>query len=156
MLLCVSVYWCLVVTCWERADLLAIVCEVCEVTFPLVSWVRGGAWLYRFLIFALILTFKPVSPCTNLTNGQTFFLKPVSYVHYLFDNTHPFLVSCLVWFSEEAFNTLLCFQTHSNALELLHFTLTERRNYGTVRLKARIDITYPLMKIISLTSKFLM
>ena len=27
------------------------------VTFPLVSWVRCGAWLYRFLIFALFLTF---------------------------------------------------------------------------------------------------
>ena len=32
------------VTCWERADLLALVCGVsCEfVTFPLVSWVRCG------------------------------------------------------------------------------------------------------------------
>ena len=28
LLLCVSVYWCLVVTCWERADLLALVCDV--------------------------------------------------------------------------------------------------------------------------------
>ena len=36
---CVSVYMCFVVTCWERADLLAFVCGVyCEfVTFPLVS-----------------------------------------------------------------------------------------------------------------------
>ena len=35
---------CFVVTCWERADLLALVCGVfCEfVTFPLVSWVRCG------------------------------------------------------------------------------------------------------------------
>ena len=30
-------------------------CEV--VTFPLVSWVRCGAWLYRFLIFGFFLTF---------------------------------------------------------------------------------------------------
>ena len=46
------------VTCWERADLLALVCGVyCEfVTFPLVSWVGCGAWLYRFLIFAPLLT----------------------------------------------------------------------------------------------------
>ena len=29
-------------------------CEV--VTFPLVSWVRCGAWSYRFLIFARFLT----------------------------------------------------------------------------------------------------
>ena len=43
MPLCVSVYMCLVVTCWERADLLAFVVSNCEfVTFPLVSWVRYG------------------------------------------------------------------------------------------------------------------
>ena len=58
MSLCASVYMCFVVTCWERADLLALVCGVyCEfVTFPLVSWVRCGTWLYRFLIFAPFLT----------------------------------------------------------------------------------------------------
>ena len=51
---------CFVVTCWERADLLALVCGVfCEfVTFPLVSWVRCGTRLYRFLIFATLLTLK--------------------------------------------------------------------------------------------------
>ena len=56
--LCASVYMCFVVTCWERADLLALVYGVfCEfVTFPLVSWVRCGTWLYRFLIFAILLT----------------------------------------------------------------------------------------------------
>ena len=44
MSLCASDYMCFVVTCWERADLLALVCGVyCEfVTFPLVSWVRCG------------------------------------------------------------------------------------------------------------------
>ena len=44
MSLCASVYMCSVVTCWERVDLLALVCGVyCEsVTFPLVSWVRCG------------------------------------------------------------------------------------------------------------------
>ena len=44
MSLCASVYMCFVVTCWERADLLALVCGVCceFVTFPLVSWVRCG------------------------------------------------------------------------------------------------------------------
>ena len=42
MSLCASVYMCFVVTCWERADLLALVCGVCceLVTFPLVTWVR--------------------------------------------------------------------------------------------------------------------
>ena len=40
-----SVYMCFVVTCWERADLLALVCGVYyeSVTFPLVFWVRCGA-----------------------------------------------------------------------------------------------------------------
>ena len=31
------------------------------VSFPLVSWDRCGAWLYRFLIFALFLIFPSVS-----------------------------------------------------------------------------------------------
>ena len=44
MSLSASVYMCFVVTCWERADLLALVCGVYYefVTFPLVSWVRCG------------------------------------------------------------------------------------------------------------------
>ena len=48
MSLCASVYMCFVVTCWESADLLALVCGVyCEfVTFPLVSWDRYGTLLY--------------------------------------------------------------------------------------------------------------
>ena len=58
MSMCASVYMCFVVTCWEMADLLALVCGVCceFVTFPLVSWVRCGTYLYRFLIFAPLLT----------------------------------------------------------------------------------------------------
>ena len=42
--MCASVYECFVVTCWERADLLALICGVFYefVTFPLVSWVRCG------------------------------------------------------------------------------------------------------------------
>ena len=36
---------------------LSFVVSKCEfVTFPLVSWVRCGTWLYRFLIFAPLLT----------------------------------------------------------------------------------------------------
>ena len=66
---------CFVVTCWERADLLALVCGVfCEfVTFPLVSWVRCGTWLYRFLIFATLLT---------LTMNFWFSDNPVVLFHY--------------------------------------------------------------------------
>ena len=44
MSLYASVYMCFGVTCWERADLLALVCGVCceFVTFPMVSLVRCG------------------------------------------------------------------------------------------------------------------
>ena len=38
---------------------LSFVVSNCEFdTFPLVSWVRCGTWLYRFLIFAPLLTLK--------------------------------------------------------------------------------------------------
>ena len=38
---------------------LSFVVSICEfVTFPLISWVRCGTWLYRFLIFARLLTLK--------------------------------------------------------------------------------------------------
>ena len=97
--LCASVYMCFLVTCWERADLLALVCGVfCEfVTFPLVSWVRCGTWLYRFLIFAPLLTFiincfwafwhRPPPP-------------PWSIMPYLYDVYNVKLQQCakgLVW-----------------------------------------------------------
>ena len=43
---------------------LSFVMSNCEfVTFPLVSWVRCGTWLYRFLIFARFLTF--MTKCVN-------------------------------------------------------------------------------------------
>ena len=81
--LCTSVYMCFVVTCWERADLLALVCGVfCEfVTFPLVSWVRCGTWFYRFLIFAPLLTF------TMAENSQTCLLTmPQKCFAFIFTN----------------------------------------------------------------------
>ena len=63
MSLCASVKMCFVVTCWERADLLALVSGVyCEfVTFPLVSWVSVvlnciDSWsLHPYLLCWLLL-----------------------------------------------------------------------------------------------------
>ena len=55
----VSVHCWLVLTCWERADLLALVCDVQLCFWSLshvVSWVRCGSWLYRLLTFATFLT----------------------------------------------------------------------------------------------------
>ena len=42
MPLCMSVYMCLVVTCWERADLLALVCISLTVSFSLSHWYPGS------------------------------------------------------------------------------------------------------------------
>ena len=84
MSLCASVYMCFVVTCWERADLLALVCGVCceFVTFPLVSWVRCGTWLYRLLIFAPLLTlWSPAGK--GLTSWLTFVVSNCEFVTFL-------------------------------------------------------------------------
>ena len=49
----------LVVTCWERADLLTLLTWYFLSFLSLscvVSWVRCGIWLYRFQLFAFFLT----------------------------------------------------------------------------------------------------
>ena len=63
----IKCYFCLVLLCfrarlfidalWPPAgkgltSWLSFVMSNCKITFPLVSWVRSGAFLYRFLIFA--------------------------------------------------------------------------------------------------------
>ena len=52
-----SVHCCLVV---ERADLLALVCDVyCDLLLShLVSWDKRGSWLHRSMILAVFLTLK--------------------------------------------------------------------------------------------------
>ena len=60
LFLCTHLFIC---TFWSPAGkglttLLLFVVSNCEfLTFPLVSWVRCGTWLYRFLILAPLLTF---------------------------------------------------------------------------------------------------
>ena len=44
MLLCASVYMCLVVTCWERADLLAVVCGVLPYVCHFPIGILGQVW----------------------------------------------------------------------------------------------------------------
>ena len=101
--------WDDMVTCWERADLLALICGVyCEfVTFPLVSLVRCGTWLYRFLIFAPLLTFL-------LSNHN------ICLIELLEEKTFEgpaCLEVCLVWY---AASMIICFFGNSN-VTLLHF-----------------------------------
>ena len=89
MSLCASVYMYFVVTCWERADLLALVCGVCceLVTFKLVPCVRCDTWLYRFLIFAPLLT---------LSHPVKYFYWPFQGGASLVDHLrYLFLVFCL-------------------------------------------------------------
>ena len=103
MSLCASVYMCFVVTCWERADLLALVCGVyCEfVTFPLVSWVRCGTWLYRFLIFAHLLTLIVICVWGKVrwlrTSGK-FWQRPcLFHIIIIGINFFPILIEHSVW-----------------------------------------------------------
>ena len=57
MCLCTSVYMCFVVTCWERADILALVCLT--VSLSLSHWYPGSGVVLDcidILIFAPLLT----------------------------------------------------------------------------------------------------
>ena len=71
--LCVRLFICAL---WSPAGKgltawLLLVVSNCEfVTFPLISWVRCGTWLYRFLIFAPLLTLhaRLKNKCSNLNN----------------------------------------------------------------------------------------
>ena len=57
---------------------LSFVVYNCEfVTFPFVSWVRCGIWLYRFLIFAPLLTFI-LALFTQLAHKVTKFARYIS------------------------------------------------------------------------------
>ena len=67
----------------------------CEfVTFPLVSWFRCGAWLYRFVIFAFFLTIyiRKLESKRKRTNPGGMRWKtgvektPVGYICIVFNN----------------------------------------------------------------------
>ena len=61
----------------ELLSWLSFVVSNCEfVTFPLVSWVRCDTWLYRFLIFAPLLTLKTSRITLRVTQIRVMF-----YVH---------------------------------------------------------------------------
>ena len=55
MLLCASVYLCLVVIYWERVGLLALVCSVSLLVCHFPIGILGQVW---YLIFAPLLTFN--------------------------------------------------------------------------------------------------
>ena len=58
----------------DLSDSEKFVMSNCEfVTFPLVSWIRCATWLYRFLIFAPLLTFSftGLSPPGNIFTDRS-------------------------------------------------------------------------------------
>ena len=60
MPLCASVYLCLVVTCWERADFLALACGVkmclCHIPFGIL----GQVW-YLIVCLFVFVALRPMS-----------------------------------------------------------------------------------------------
>ena len=85
-------YFCLVLLCFHArlfvdalrsparkglTSWLSFVMYNCDVvTFPLVSWVRCDAWLYRFLIFALFLTLSQRSR-SNILKSVVWLALPI-------------------------------------------------------------------------------
>ena len=109
----VFVRFCLIV--WSPAgkgltSWLSFVVSNCEfVTFPLVSWVGCGTWLYRFLTFAALLTCIVLCTsyclwgfCVGLCFGMHCFMS--------------FLVSQSSWRGRESW--LLCFYCHLDVVLL--------------------------------------
>ena len=61
---------------------LSFVMSNCEfVTFLLVSWVRCGTWLHRFLIFALFITFNIFRRCLEIVRAILYPLGICAYDH---------------------------------------------------------------------------
>ena len=90
----------LVVTCWERAYLLALLCVMFIVLLSLsraVSLVRCGTLLYRFLIFASLHTVKvlikgicPYAISTKISYTCPFFLFVLKRGHFCDTNNFLF------------------------------------------------------------------
>ena len=86
MLSCTSVCWCLVVTCWERADLLALFCDVllCRFHFPI--GILGQVW-------CLIVSIPDLCPFSYFTCSSEFTL--VKMPNCL--KSHVAAHMCFVW-----------------------------------------------------------
>ena len=69
--------------------------------FPLVSWVRCGTWLYRFLIFAPLLTFMH-TPCLKSPLLWVILLCPdLCPIIIIIPISHPFVMHLII----QMFNT---------------------------------------------------
>ena len=116
-----SVYLCLMVTCWERAGLLALVCGVkmwvCH--SPLVSCVKCGTWWYRFLIFAPLLTliFKFFT--------SIFWIETFSFLWCIYFTAYLFARECSnVGDFSKRNKCLSAYQHWNKAVNIIHFVKT--------------------------------
>ena len=78
-----SVHCCLVVTCWERADLLALVGYVYCIFVTFLCCVLGQAW---YLIIFLIFTVLLVSLVHMNRDCKAIFVSDMSVFPYYFDS----------------------------------------------------------------------
>ena len=114
---------------------LSFVVSYCEfVTLPLVSWVRCGTWLYRFLIFAPLLTLY-----------ATLF-RP--YVHNVTRNCNPlrdqtcfsmhWFVRTLGWYLAGSVDRLYCIKSFCRFKTLEKFNICITYYLYNAAQKARI------------------
>ena len=76
---------------------LSCVVSNCELgTFPLVSWVRFGIWLYRFLIFAPLLTLIIRHIWAIKNRDLLFFFLYSSYRCFSFQRQTHCATSCAI------------------------------------------------------------
>ena len=127
------------------ADLLAFVCGVfCEfVTFPLVSWVRCGTWLYRFLIFATLLL------CTDTLLGRgnnlIRFWRPwlISRSQLHFEMSKIWFQCVIFWTNRWKLNKLEkihCWEKRKSSSDFNELTL----NFKVTPVQNRVSVRYLL------------
>ena len=138
MLSCTSVCWCLVVTCWEKADLLALVCDVLlwRCHFPTGILFRCSAWLYRFLIFAFFLTLT--------MNCREQKMYSTLYVLYMFDPLIDTILTAFTYMQRSDDKTSDLKQAYYNTVICwLHWNFNERlslRNSISLQLMEKLEL----------------
>ena len=99
---------------------LSFVVSYCEfVTFPLVSWVRCVTWLYRFLIFAPLLTFL-WEPTTYVSDWCSSLAGPTVAQQGLFSHDWLWIESHFLCFTTVCFIWLFHCHDTLDKLEGLH------------------------------------
>ena len=117
-----SVHCSLVVSCWEKTDLLARLCVMfyCAFVFShvtVVFWVSCGVWLYRFLIvafFLLLFFYKVYEDMQGLRSNDGLDLKlssrvSVKWLYSVGPITAQLVLSLPLWLSvnQRSFTLLL-------------------------------------------------